>query len=119
MPTSDYFFEKTLRLLKARNIETDWISLPITQTSSTALKTWSAGWNSISYLRRYASRFSKFSRCKRFAVWPDKYFSNEDHLDEVGAARFSRKFGECMQQRISADTTETKLQPCDWSWTEN
>jgi hypothetical protein len=118
MPTSDYFFEKTLQLLKARNIETDWISLPITETSSESLK---PGFRDEfgKYLQRYSVRYPNFHVVLILPPWPDKFFSNKDHLDEAGAAIFSGRFSECMKQRIAAARARMNAPTCNWSWNEN
>jgi hypothetical protein len=118
MPTSDYYFERTLELLKAHNIETDWVSLPVTETSSAVLRP-GVRESFRDYLQRYAARFSNFHVVSVLPPWPDKYFSNSDHLDEVGAARFSQRFGECMQKRVAAKQVGESLSTCNWSWSEN
>jgi hypothetical protein len=118
MPTSDYFFEQTIKLLNAHNIATDWVSMPITETSSAALKP--AVWDGFrAYLERYAARYPNFHVVSVLPVWPDRFFSNKDHLDEAGAKLFSAKFAECMRQRIAAGRNPAIASSCDWSWAAN
>ncbi|HEY3847881.1 MAG TPA: hypothetical protein VGL95_12280 [Acetobacteraceae bacterium] len=101
LPVLDRYFDRMLALLAARGIPADFIAMPMNQATGRAvLPAVRTGF--AAYLARYEARYPRFHVVgPAMPAWPDRYFGDEfSHLNPVGAALLSMRFGQCLQGRL-------------------
>ena len=97
-PVIDYYFRKTLNLLKTENIPVYFYVMPINETSVPHLdpgvfKAYQ------DYLLELAQEDNQFHILSKFrTVYPWKLFSDYAHLNEKGTLRFNREFAKILNK---------------------
>lgn len=97
-PVIDYYFRKTLDLLKTENIPVYFYVMPINETSVPHLdpgvfKAYQ------DYLLELAQEDNQFHILSKFrTVYPWKLFSDYAHLNEKGTLRFNREFAKILNK---------------------
>jgi hypothetical protein len=98
-PILDFYFDKMVRELDRRGIDTRFIAMPVNQ----------ATWNEVrptvreqftAYLAGYERRYAHFQVASDvMPYWPDRYFGDMfSHLNPEGAERFSTELAQRLQE---------------------
>jgi hypothetical protein len=106
VPINDYFFERTLALLRDRGISVEFVMMPMRddrfrQLPPDALARFKE------YLGEYAARYANFRVGASVASWPAALYVDAEHLGPKGAELFSDRFAACLAQGASV---------CDLAW---
>lgn len=97
-PVIDYYFRKTLELLKTENIPVYFYVMPINEVSVPHLDpgVFKAFQD---YLKGLAQKDPQFRLLSPFrTVYPWKLFSDYAHLNEKGTLRFNREFAKILNK---------------------
>jgi hypothetical protein len=109
LPVLDFYFDKLLRELDRRGIDTRFIAMPVNQ----------ATWNEVrpdvrvqfaAYLAGYERRYAHFKVASDLMTyWPDRYFGDMfSHLNPQGAERFSAGLAQRLQDAPPSTQNEAQ-----------
>ena len=104
LPVLDGYFDRTLALLAAHGIPTDFVAMPMNEATARKVRPEvRAGF--AAYLARYVARYSNFHTVgPLMPAWPDRFFGDQfAHLNPMGAVMFSAQFATCLRELLARD----------------
>jgi hypothetical protein len=104
----DYYLGRMLELLRDRGVAVELLTLPITEATGQRLKPEIRA-QFAAYLAGFAARYANVHVLGPvLPVWPDRLFSDRNHLNPEGAAAYSARFDACLRQPRACDLSAPK-----------
>ena len=107
-PIMTEYFEKLIALFQRHGVPVDFVAMPINELSAKVMNT-DLRVNFLQYLEYIKSRHTNFSVIGDILpTLPPEYFGDPEHLNEAGAAAWSRALGNALSTSISSEAMQTR-----------
>lgn len=115
LPIQRYYFERTMALFAAANVPVVFLATPITPSTDRALN---PGVRQ-AFADFIAATIRNYPNTSvggpLFPVWADDNFGDAQHLDTIGASRFTAILDRCLNAWMDGLASGTARQPCDFT----
>lgn len=100
---NEVFFDKFMDMAQQNNIKVYWATPPVLPVVYENRKQYNFDQAYFQFLDEVCAKYHVQTLQKEFLIYPDDQFKDYDHLDSVGAARFTQLLGEKMTHFPSGD----------------
>jgi hypothetical protein len=102
-PLVDHYFSKTLELLDQHGVNVLYLAPPVNQSTYDRVKPDVAP-EFLNYLQSKAGKLNHFHVAEDVtSCWPDEYFGDGGHLNEVGARKYSAELDQLLQRLMAGE----------------